>query len=551
MRWTKELQRELRGRKQGKVSSSARTLKKYSHDASMFELRPQLVVFPKNEHDISKVVNFVRQRKADLPFLSITARSGGTDMSGGAINDSIILDVNKYMHHLGKIDGHHISTQPGVFYRKFEKRTLAHGLLMPSYPASREICTVGGMAANNAGGEKTLRYGKTIDYIRRLKVILSDGQSYTLKPLNQAELNQKLQQRDFEGEVYHKVYKLIEKNYDQIKAAKPKVSKNSTGYNLWDVWDKETFDLSKLFVGSQGTLGLITEIEFGLVEAKPFSGMLIIYLKDLEPLGSLITTTLPTKPDSFEVFDDHSLILAIRFFFSFWKILGIAATIKLAFQFIPDLWMLRRGIPKLVALAEFEGDSEDEVRAKVVDLEQRLHQAELNVLTERAETAGKAKRYWLIRRESFNLLRHNVKDKHTAPFIDDLVVPPAKLPEFLPKLQKLLDAADIVYTIAGHVGDGNFHIIPLMDLADPRERAKIPELMKQVNHLVLGFGGSLSGEHNDGLVRGPFLEEMYGPEMMNIFREAKKIFDPDDIFNPHKKVDAKWDYSLAHIRHGF
>ena len=547
MRWIKELNRSFKGR----TTTSAVALKKYSHDASMFELKPQAIVFPKSEHDVEKLVDFVRHNKAGLPFLSLTARSGGTDMGGGAINDSIIVDFNKHFTHLGKVRGEHIATQPGVFYRKFEKRTLASGMLMPSYPASREICTVGGMVANNSGGEKTLRYGKTIDYVHRLRVVLADGQVHTLEPLNKEELGEKLKRNDFEGEIYKKTYNLIEKNYDKIKAAKPHVSKNSTAYNIWDVWDKQTFDLTKLFVGSQGTLGFVTEADFKLVPAKPYTGMLIIYLKDLKPLGEFITTVLPTKPDSFEVFDDQSLILAIKFFFTFWKTLGIPKTISLAFQFIPDLFMLRRGIPKLVALAEFEGDSEEQVRDQVAALQQKLKDSDMDLLTERAETAKKAYRYWLIRRESFNLLRHNVKDKHTAPFIDDLVVPPAKLPEFLPKLQVILDAADIIYTIAGHVGDGNFHIIPLMDLADPRERAKIPELMKKVNKLVLSYKGSLSGEHNDGLVRGPFLEEMYGPEMMKIFREVKKIFDPEDIFNPHKKVDAKWDYSMSHIRNSF
>lgn len=545
--WIKQLNHSFKG----KTSTSAQTLAKYSHDASMFELAPQVVVFPKTEGDVERLVDFVRNHKKTLPQLSLTARSAGTDMSGGAINDSIIIDFNRHFTRLGTPHNHHIVTQPGVFYRKFERRTLAHGLLMPSYPASREICCVGGMAANNSGGEKTLRYGKTIDYVHRLRVVLADGKVHTLGPLNKDQLARKLKQTDFEGEVYKRTYKLIEKNYDRIKKAKPHVSKNSTAYNLWDVWDKETFDLSKLFVGSQGTLGMITEIDFRLVEAKPYTGMLIIYLKDLEPLGQLISLGLTMKPDSFEVFDDHSLILAIKFFFTFWKILGIPKTIMLAFQFIPDVFMLRRGIPKLVALAEFEGESEAEVRQAVADLEDKLHDSKLDVLTERAETAHKAYRYWLIRRESFNLLRKNVKDKHTAPFIDDLVVPPAKLPEFLPKLQKILDAADIVYTVAGHVGDGNFHIIPLMDLADPKERAKIPVLMKQVNKLVLSYKGSLSGEHNDGLVRGPFLEEMYGPEMMKLFREIKQIFDPEDIFNPHKKIDAKWDYSISHIRERF
>ncbi len=544
MRWIQQLNRSFRG----KTSTAPSVLKKYSRDASIFEVRPQAVVYPKTDADLCKLVDFVRQNKSSFKTMSLTARSAGTDMSGGAINDSIVIDFTKHFTHIGTPHNNLIKVEPGAYYRRFEKRTLAHQLIMPSYPASKAICAIGGIVANNAGGEKTLRYGKTIDYVHGLKVILSDGKVHHLGPLSKEQLADKLKRTDFEGEIYNKVYRLIEKNYDAINAAKPKVSKNSTAYNVWDVWDKQTFDLSKLFVGSQGTLGLISEVEFKLVRAKPYTGMLVIYMKDLRPLGELITTVLPTKPDSFEVFDDHSLVLAIKFFFSFWKILGVAKTIALGFQFLPDVFRLRRGIPKLVALTEFEGESPEEVRQAVANLEQTLKQSQLDVMTERAENAKKSARFWLIRRESFNLLRHNVKDKHSAPFIDDLIVPPRHLPEFLPRLQKILDDSDIIYTIAGHVGDGNFHIIPLMDLREPRERAKIHPIMVEVNKLVLSYGGSISGEHNDGLIRGTFLEEMYGPEMMKIFREIKQIFDAEDIFNPHKKTEADWNYSMAHMK---
>jgi FAD/FMN-containing dehydrogenase len=156
-----------------------------------------------------------------------------------------------------------------------------------------------------------------------------------------------------------------------------------------------------------------------------------------------------------------------------------------------------------------------------------------------------------MRRYSFQILRSSVKDKHTAPFIDDLVVSPEHLPEFLPKLRKIIKKYKLFATIAGHMGDGNFHIIPLMNIELESERHKILPAMKEVNNLVLKYSGSLSGEHNDGLVRGPWLPQMYSPEVMKLFREVKDIFDPDNIFNPHKKTDAKWDYTMDHLREHF
>lgn len=515
----------------------------------MFEITPQAVVYPKNSRDVERLVEYVAANKAEQPALSITARSAGTDMSGGAINDSIIADFTKYFRGIGRVAHDHIRVEPGVYYRRFDRRTRRRGLLLPSYPASYQICTVGGMVANNSGGEKSLTYGKTINYVQALDVVLSDGHGYHLAPLDSKELAAKQKLKTFEGSVYRHLHKLIDDNYDAIQKARPHVSKNSTGYNLWDVWDRKTFDLTKLFVGSQGTLGLTTEITFRLVPVQPASGMLILYLPSLDHLGKLINTVLPLKPSSFEAFDDKTLGLALKFFPYFRKTLGWRGMITLALSFIPDVWLFRKGLPKLIVLVEFEGQSQAEVIAKLDQLKEQV--ASFDFAMTEAKSARAARRYWIIRRESFNLLRNKVKDKHTAPFIDDLVVPPAVLPEFLPKLKTIVDQADLLYSIAGHLGDGNFHIIPLMNFADPAERAKIPEVMKKVNKLVLDHGGSLSGEHNDGLVRGPFLTEMYGPKMMKIFRDTKKIFDPNGIFNPHKKAQADWDYSMDHLRQDF
>lgn len=158
------------------------------------------------------------------------------------------------------------------------------------------------------------------------------------------------------------------------------------------------------------------------------------------------------------------------------------------------------------------------------------------------------KKYWTVRRESFALLRNHVQGRRTAPFIDDVVVRPEKLPEFFPRINKIMEKYDnLVYTIAGHVGDGNFHIIPLMNMKDPRSRKVIPELSREVYDLVIEFGGSITAEHNDGLIRSPFLEQMYGKEVYKFFEETKRIFDPDNIFNPGKKVNSDFSYALEHI----
>lgn len=543
---------ELHALFQGELDTSKETLELYSHDASLFELRPAVVARPRDSRDIESIVSWVLKNKAKHPELSITPRSGGTDMSGGAIGKSIILDMTAHFNEVTKLSRESARLQPGVYYRDFDTKTAGIGVMLPSYPASRDLCTVGGMVSNNSGGEKSLQFGKTDQYVAELSVILSDGHEYIVKPLTKDELVRKMAQKDFEGRLYKKTFELLETHYDEIQAARPRVSKDSTGYHLWNVWNRETgiFDLTKLFVGAQGTLGIITDIKVKLVERPEHSGVLVGYLKNIDSLGDIITTVLKHEPATFESFDDNTLWLSFKFFFSFIKKLGFKRWVQLALQLIPDGLMLVRGIPQLVLMIEFTGHSVEEVEHKIDAMKKELVHFPFTYL-EKDETEEKAQKFWIMRRESFNLLRSKVKDKHTAPFIDDFIVPPENLSAFLPKLRVIIKKYKLLATIAGHMGDGNFHVIPLMKIEDPHERHKLQPAMKEVNELVLSYDGSISGEHNDGMVRGPWLERMYGPVVFGYMKDIKHLYDPLNIFNPHKKTDADWDFSFSHIRKHF
>lgn len=543
---------ELQSIFKGELDTSTETLQNYSHDASLFELRPKVVGSPKDSLDVQAIVKWVSKNKQSHPEVSITPRSAGTDMSGGAIGESIVLDMKPHFNQITKLTPSSARVQPGVYYRDFDQKTLDLGVLLPSYPASRDLCTVGGMVSNNSGGEKSLQYGKTDRYVSELHVVLSDGNEYVVKPLTKDELMQKIAQGDFEGTLYKKTFELLEAHYDSIQAAAPRVSKDSTGYHLWNVWNRETgiFDLTQLFVGAQGTLGIITDIKFKLVERPQHSGLLVGYLKNIDQLGDIITTVLKHNPATFESFDDNTLWLSFKFFFSFIKKLGFKRWVQLALQLIPDALMLVKGVPQLVLMVEFTGNSVDEVEQKIDAMQRDLKAFPFTYL-EKNETEEKSQKFWIMRRESFSLLRSKVKDKHTAPFIDDFVVPPENLTAFLPELRKIIKKYKLLATIAGHMGDGNFHVIPLMKIEDPAERAKLQPAMKEVNELVLKYGGSISGEHNDGMVRGPWLERMYGTEVFNHMHSIKKLYDPQNIFNPKKKTDADWDFSFSRIRQNF
>ena len=536
----------------GDVDVTDETRDFYSHDASLFELRPQVVVFPKDDADVQAIVQFATEHKKDIPNLSITARSRGTDMSGAAINDSIIMDTSRYMTAVTNVSAASATVQPGMMYKDFEVETLKFGSILPSYPASRELAGMGGLVNNNSGGEKSLQFGKTDKYVTNLKMVLSDGNQYDIAPLNRDQLNAKMAQDTFEGRLYRDTFELLEAHYDEIKQAAPKVSKDSTGYHLWNIWDRETgiFDLTKLFVGGQGTLGMMTEATLNLVPKPSHSGTLVCYLPDIDNLGEIIPAVVAENPATFECFDDNTLWLSFKFIFAFIKRLGFVTWLMMCLQLIPDGLALLRGVPKLILLIEFTGSSEAEVAEKISVARKNLQKFKFSYMEEDANEAS-SRKFWLMRRESFNLLRSKVKDKHTAPFIDDFVVPPARLAEFLPQLRDIIKKYQLMATIAGHLGDGNFHVIPLMKIEDPKERAKLEPAMKEVNTLVIQYGGSVSGEHNDGMIRGPWLEQMYGPTVLGYMREMKDLYDPLNIFNPHKKTDATWEYSFKHIREKF
>lgn len=532
------LRDELKSLIKGDVLDDAQTLATYSRDTSIFTRTPQIVVFPKDAADVSAIITYVQKARLNGETISLAARSAGTDMTGGDLTDGISVVFTKYMNHLGEITTDTASAEPGVYYRDFEKATLAKtGKIIPSYPASRELCAIGGMVSNNSGGELTLRYGKTNSYVRALDVVLSDGSRTTLKPLTTGELWQKEAQKDFEGEIYRTMHALLKENSQEIEDARPHVTKNSAGYALWNVMDNEkgTFDLTQVVVGSQGTLALVTQATLGLVKLKEHRAMLVVFLSDIDILPEIVRRVMQFGPESFESYDDQTFKLAVRFMPQIVSQFGFVQMVKLGFSFIPEVWMaLTGGIPKLVLMAEFAEDTAEEALEKA-----RAARASLDgmaVTTKIAKSETESAKYWTIRRESFALLRKNLKGLYASPFIDDIVVHPDDYPHFLPELNAILLQHHLLYTIAGHIGDANFHIIPLMDLSKPEARKEILELQPKVYELVAKYKGSTTGEHNDGIIRTPYLPMMYSAKMIELFAEVKKIFDPLNILNPGKKV---------------
>lgn len=537
----------------GDVVYDNASIKKYSTDASLFTVRPQIIIFPKDQHDITQVVKYVNNLKIQTPGglydqLSITARAAGTCMSGGSLNDSIIVDVTKYMHKIFVknfvTENKFIECEPGVYFRNLETFLNRSNLMYPPYPASKDLCCVGGIVANNSAGEKSLLYGQAKDWVKEIEMVLEDGTIHNFKkigfedisnlasPVNRGETKQhKIVQN-----IYKQIINLIEPNRDVIEKNKPITSKNSSGYNLWDVidWDEETVDMCKLICGSQGTFGIITKVKLRVIEKKKYSKMLTVLMPDLNNLVPMVEEIMKYKPEAIETFDDHTFKIAIRFLPSIiWKLKG--SLFQLTASFIPEAWMaLTGGIPKLILMAEFTGKTQEEADEKAKIALKNVQQFKYKSRITKNEID--LQKYWLFRRESFNLLRSKLRGFRTAPFVEDIIVPIASMREFIPQMENILNKYKYTYTIAGHAGNGNFHIIPLMKMNSQAEIEDIKKTNQEVFSLVQKYHGSISAEHNDGLVRTPYLHFMFDDEMLNLFVETKNIFDPLNIFNPGKKV---------------
>lgn len=528
----------------GEVTSDEGTRREASRDTSLFSRMPELVVYPADASDVSTVVKEIHRARSAGADISLAGRSAGTDMSGGPLTTGVVVSFTKHMNRVLEVGNDYAIAEPGVLYRDFEKETLKKGLLLPSYPASREIAGLGGIVSNNAGGERTLKYGKTEKYVEELDVVLSDGTQTTFKALSPDELKEKKKLDTLEGKIYREMDTLLTDNTALIEEHRPKVLKNSAGYALWSIRDttKNTFNLAKLICGSQGTLALWTKARLTLVAPKKHRAMLVVFLNDVSLLPEIVNRILPHGPESFESFDDHTFTLAVKFLPQMLSQMGFARATKLGIDFIPEALMVATGgVPKLLLMAEFAEDSIEEADKRAYSAQASL--ADMNLQTKVEKNEKESEKYWIVRRESFNLLRKNVHGLHTAPFIDDFVVPPACYAEFLPRLNALIAeySSHFVYTVAGHIGDGNFHIIPLMDLAKEENRRIILELAPKVYALVVEMGGTTTGEHNDGIIRTPYLPMLFGEEMITLFEKTKKLFDPLDILNPGKKVRGTFD----------
>ncbi len=521
--------RELSKILHGEVSTSERSRSFFSTDGSIFKVIPKAVIYPKNDEDVINTIKVLNWSAQEKNKISLTARGKGTDQGGGALGNGAMLVFPVHMKGLVDMTKTTVTVQPGMIYSHLQGILQSHWRFLPPYPASIDFCTLGGAVANNAAGEKTIKYGATRHWVKGLKVVLSNGDVINTERLNKKQLRKKKEQPDFEGHIYREVDRLLIENHALLQKTKPRVSKNSTGYDLWDIKGKDgSFDLSQLFIGSQGTLGVVTEITFYTAPFNPQTSLLVGYFDDLEKAEEAVRMILPLKPSAAEMVDIHTL------------------------EFMRDHKpeMLHgldiNNLPKLIVLIEF-----DDIKTRDRNKKSKLCWKILNkhsLMTRKSEKPAEQDRLWRIRRGAAAVIWTHPGSKKALPIIEDGIVPIEKMSQYLQGAYELFKKYNIKIATWGHAGNANMHMQPFLDLANMRDRAKIFNLTDDYYKMVIKLGGSTSAEHNDGIMRGPYLKDLFGAKVYSLFEEVKDIFDPLNFLNPDVKINITKQDAMIKMR---
>ena len=538
----------------GEVSSDKELLAKYSTDESIFSIRPQIVLQPKDADDVKIAVRVLGEQTKKFPSLSLTPRAAGTGLSGGSLTDSVVIDVVKHLNQIEKVRksdaGVTVTCEPGAMWKDVESELKKHDVYLPPFPASKDICTIGGAVANNSAGPDSLRYGHVADWVLSLEIVLHDGNSYEVKPLTFREYKKLASEKTALGKIAKEVFTLIEKNESIIKRAEPKTAKNSAGYSLWDVVSTSvaefkkgdgTFDLTRLIAGSQGTLGIVTSITMRAEPIAHDTELIAIPVFDLSSAGQVVVETLKFDPINVEVFDALTYDLALQnpnFFrtrlsgMDYYKcLLTMYTTYHVHFnRQLPEFMLLVTVDEK--GLEKADVSAEDVVR---VLREQGAKQARL------VRNPNEREMLWQIRRASYSLSKLKDPKKRPAAFLEDMTVPPQKLASFFTEIKRLLKKYNITAAVHGHGGNGHFHFYPLLDFTSRSTPDLIMKMSEEFFNTAIKYKGSLCGEHNDGIIRTPHLAKMFSKSALGLFEQVEHIFDPDDIFNPGKKVHPRFD----------
>ncbi|OFW11270.1 MAG: hypothetical protein A3G20_08415 [Acidobacteria bacterium RIFCSPLOWO2_12_FULL_59_11] len=512
-----ELELDLRKAVRGEVRFDAYSRILYSTDASIYQIEPIGVVIPRDREDVLAAMEVARQHR--VPILP---RGGGTSLAGQAIGRAVILDFSKYVNRVlaVNVEERRARVEPGVVLEELNQQLQPHGLFFPPDPATANRCNIGGMIGNNACGARSIVYGRTSDSLQSLHLSLASGEQFMARSLSADELAAKLRGSSHESLVYRELLRLAEQNREEIHRRFPKILRREGGYNLDALLHRDPINLIPLLAGSEGTLAVVLEAELVLTPRPRAAVLLVAHFRELIEALEATQVILETGPSAVELLDKMILDLTRG-----------TQEYRRRMTFI-------EGDPEAVLVVEYSGDHRAELIARLDQAEEKLRRAGLGYAFRKAIEPEAQANVWKVRKAGQGLLLGMVGDRKPATFVEDTAVAPEKLPAYIARFRQIVREHHTEAAFYAHASVGCLHVRPLIDLKQPTEVQKMQAIAEAVSDLVLEFGGALSGEHGDGLARGPFNLKMFGPQLYEAFRQVKRAFDPHGLLNPGKIVDT-------------
>jgi len=518
-----QVARDLRRRLRGDVEFDDVTLQLYATDAGLNQVVPLGVVSPRDTEDVVRLVEYCAGHG-----ISIVPRGAGSGLAGGAVGAGIQVDFTRYMNRILEVapDGSWARVQPGVVMATLNEHGRNYGTFFAPDPSSENYCSLGGMIGTNSSGARSVAYGGTIDHVLALQVVLADAsvleaESRPVERLVGPELvgPEQVRSGTLAATLPHQVLPLIDAHQGVIRDSLPCVVKNCSGYRveaiLEDTPSGQVAHPQRLFVGAEGTLGLVTEATLRLVPLPRRRGIAMVYFPSVFACGEAVPAILSLRPSAAEIMDARFLALVRRH------------------DSRVDAMLPPRTDTAL--LVEFEGDDEGTVAQKFAELERQLAGGPaLGVV--RARDAQETARLWAVRKSAVALVLRMPGPRRALPFIEDITVHPTEVAAYVDFLQRLFDRRRVEALMYGHVGDGNIHTRPLLDPKDASDLSTMQALFEEVFEYVRGVRGTMSGEHGDGLLRTPYVKDMYGDDIYSLFCQLKRTLDPTGLLNPGKKV---------------
>ncbi len=531
---TSGLEQQLSDNLTGEVRFDLYSKSLYSTDASLYQIQPIGVVIPKDSQDVIKTVQIASEN--NVPILP---RGGGTSLAGQSVGEAIVLDMSKYMNQLLEVNvaERWARVQPGIVLDELNHKLKAHGLMYAPDVATSSRANVGGTIGNNSAGSHSLIYGKTIDHVMSLDLVLSNADEITASPISPEELETKKQGDTLEANIYRELCRICADNEAEIRKRYPRILRRVAGYNLDefvpDAGSKEVtpyrrdgcdenhpFSLTKILVGSEGTLATTLEATINLVPIPNLTALCVVHFKSLVGSMEAMQPILECNPTAVELIDKTILDMARD---------------SLEFS---RLTTFIQGEPAALLAVEFYGETEAELESHLDKLEKTLRRTGFGYAFVRCFTAEEKARVWETRKAGLGLLMGMKGDAKPVGFVEDAAVPIENLPEYVRRFDEIVTAHDTTAAYYAHASVGLLHNRPIVNLKSETDIQKMHNIAREVRDLLMELDGAMSGEHGDGLVRSEWIESMFGPQIYQALTEVKKAFDPAGIMNPGKIVDA-------------